>query len=82
MKYRYIKYLFVACLVFIITQACSQPPPPPNNGGPSCWPPSPDCNPSSNVPLGDEWWNVAIVVIGVLLVVYYSRVNKIKNIKK
>lgn len=53
-KYRII-FIFIFLLFNQNVVAQGSPPPPPGgvNGGPSCWPPSPTCDPSTSVPINE-----------------------------
>ena len=66
---KYIIIFIVLLFTSIEFMAQGSPPPPPGgtNGGPTCWPPSPDCNPSSPVPINEGLWLLVLIGGGYLL---------------
>ena len=63
--------LFILAILFSF--AVYSQPPPPNGGGPSCWPPSPACNPGAAVPINNEL--IILVVLALSLGIWYQYRN-------
>ena len=75
-KYGIIFIFFLFIQAGVMAQA---PPPPPNGGGggdagPSCWPPSPTCDPAAPVPINE---GLLLLVIAGLGVVFLQNKKKI-----
>lgn len=69
--------------LFIQADAMAQAPPPPPNGGggsggPSCWPPSPTCDPAAPVPINE---GLLLLLIAGLGVVFLQNKKKIITTK-
>jgi len=63
------KNILLIILTFCTCTIYSQPPPP-NGGGPSCWPPSAECNPGSAVPINNEL--VILIVLSLAIVTWHQ----------
>jgi hypothetical protein len=71
------KYIiFYIVSLFTIGGFVAQGPPPPP-GGPSCWPPSANCDPVTPVPLNDGIW--LLFLFGGGYVLYKNRKELSKN---